>query len=751
MVMKMMDTDEEESTRDLADLCFQRTLGNPFFVIEFMSMLKREDLIQFNIGTMKWVYKVSAIEEATVSTANVVAMLKSRMQKMPEDVQVLLQVAACLGPAFRSSILEIIWKNLSYVETKGVVVSDLTKLISFIESELLVEAWAGDNRYRWVHDKVQEAALSLVQVDELALKFDLGKALYYNLQGKELEDSLFDIADLITTGNRTISVEFASLCLKAATKAKSLSAFHSATRYAKSGIEMLPEDIWTSNPTLAIELNTIGAQVELALGRVEESKNYCDAVLCRKGTEVDRQIPLKLVEIQRLATVEMKYSDAVQSGLGLLRDSKNRLFRSRILLPLQAIAALSKTIKIIKRQPKDFYLHVGRMDNKNKAMANILERIIYASFHTNETFQFILCDCKIAQLSIQHGLCEHSAHSFAMVGVFAALVFQQFEDATMFRELALATQGHYGNPRAFQTIFVSYQYSLVWTIPLTTCGSVFYDGYMKGMRNGEVDFAMWSLLSHFVQLPWVLGKPIDQILEECPKIVAQMEEMSQTSQALITKGYWQMFLNLRDPQQAQDPLKIKGEVLDVENLKQVDTFISVVHERTEAVLLIFYDSASAADRSIDNAGMMEKHAAGTYECMLDAFHRALSLYVAARRMKQRKYKQHAKKTRKQIYKWKRKGIPNVVYFCMFLDAEHAALAGKHAKAKKHYLEAIQFVAKSGFLQHAALFNELYSDYLLRERNDRDEAKYRLEEAIRYYEDWGALGKVKKLKESPLLT
>mmetsp|Transcript_34062 Transcript_34062/g.82632 ORF Transcript_34062/g.82632 Transcript_34062/m.82632 type:complete len:184 (-) Transcript_34062:233-784(-) len=159
MIM-MMNTDEEESTRGLADLCFQSTLGNPFFVIEFMSMLHREDLIQFNIGTMKWSFDVSMIEGATFSTANVAELLKSRMEQMPADVKLLLQVVACLGPTFRVSVLETLWKNLAYTQSKGFGLDDIPKLISFIESEMLIETWVGGDRYRWVHDKVQETTRS---------------------------------------------------------------------------------------------------------------------------------------------------------------------------------------------------------------------------------------------------------------------------------------------------------------------------------------------------------------------------------------------------------------------------------------------------------------------------------------------------------------------------------------------------------------------------------------------------------------
>jgi len=749
MIMKMMDMDDEESTQALADVCFQRTLGNPFFVIEFMSMLQREDLVKFNIGSMKWSFDVSAIEEETFSTPNVAELLESRMEQMPADVKLLLQVAACLGPTFRVSILETVWKNLSYAQSKGFGLDAVPKLIAFIESEMLIETIFGD-KHRWVHDKVQEAALSLVERGEENLKFDLGKVLFFNLRGKELEDSLFDIVDLITSGKGTKSVDFASLCLKAATKAKRLSAFQSATRYAKSGIEMLPEDKWTSNRSLAIALHTIGSQVELALGHAGESQDYCDAVLSRKDIEIDLQIPLRVVEIQRLSTVEMKYPCAIESALGLLKDMKKRLFWSRTLLPVQAISVLRQTIKAIKRKPKDFYLRIGLMDDKNKEMADILERIRYSCYHTKKIFQMILCDCKSVQLTLQHGLCEHSGACFAMIGFYATVLFSNFEDAARFRTLALSTQSHFGKPRACQTIFLCHWSSLSWTLPLQSfsSSSVFYDAYTKGMQNGEGDFAMWSLIAHFVRIPIILGKPIDQILEACPKVLAQTEEISQTSQAQTTKLYWQMLLNLRDPKQAKDPVQLKGAVLS-ENPDE-DVYVTAYQGYLECKLLLFYDHESAADRVIEFAGRLKKAAPGSFDFMIETFHRGVTLYVAARRSKRRKYKRHAKKVRKTIHKWKKAGNPNVVYYCTFLDAEHAALEGKHDEAEKNYKDAIQFVAKAGFLHHAALFSELYSDYLLRERDDKDEAKYRLEEAIRYYEDWGALGKVEKLKESSLL-
>lgn len=213
-----------------------------------------------------------------------------------------------------------------------------------------------------------------------------------------------------------------------------------------------------------------------------------------------------------------------------------------------------------------------------------------------------------------------------------------------------------------------------------------------------------------------------------------------------------MLLNLRNPHDGCDPCVLRGEVHRIDNPKEVDPFVWSVHVFVQSQLHLFYgdEISSAADSAIKNAEALSKASPGNFGVMIDKFHQGVTLYVAARRTKKRKYKYHAKKIRNLIGKWKQAGNPNVVYYSMFLDAENAALEGKHDKAEEHYKEAIKFVARSGFLHHAALFNELYSDYLQMQQGDFDEARYRLREAIQYYSDWGAVGKVERLKQSSLL-
>lgn len=62
-----------------------------------------------------------------------------------------------------------------------------------------------------------------------------------------------------------------------------------------------------------------------------------------------------------------------------------------------------------------------------------------------------------------------------------------------------------------------------------------------------------------------------------------------------------------------------------------------------------------------------------------------------------------------------------------------------------YQKAVALAARGGFLQDAGLANERYADFLWRDVSDKDEAAHRIEEAIRFYGDWGAARQVDRLR------
>lgn len=113
------------------------------------------------------------------------------------------------------------------------------------------------------------------------------------------------------------------------------------------------------------------------------------------------------------------------------------------------------------------------------------------------------------------------------------------------------------------------------------------------------------------------------------------------------------------------------------------------------------------------------------------------------------------KLRSKIKRWQELGNLNVKHYENVLDADAAVLKGKKAEAIRHYEAAIIVAGRRGFKNDAAFACERFAEFQLSVMNERDEAKYRIQQSLDYWEDrgWGALGKVRHLKKkySDLIT
>eukprot|EP00980_Cylindrotheca_fusiformis_P026989 scaffold18306_cov117-Cylindrotheca_fusiformis.AAC.2 len=132
---------------------------------------------------------------------------------------------------------------------------------------------------------------------------------------------------------------------------------------------------------------------------------------------------------------------------------------------------------------------------------------------------------------------------------------------------------------------------------------------------------------------------------------------------------------------------------------------------------------------------------GMFLVIFETFHRAIALFVMARRTKKRKYRTSANKLAQRIEGWRRSCNMNVGHYHMALLVEQPALNNKYDLAEKNYENAIVLAARSGRMHRTALTNERYADFLHNEHMDEQESKYRLGEAIQFFEEWGACGKV----------
>eukprot|EP00980_Cylindrotheca_fusiformis_P015975 scaffold4690_cov116-Cylindrotheca_fusiformis.AAC.5 len=272
------------------------------------------------------------------------------------------------------------------------------------------------------------------------------------------------------------------------------------------------------------------------------------------------------------------------------------------------------------------------------------------------------------------------------------------------------------------------------------------EGYASGMRSGDTVYAMWNLITHHVWLPYATGKRLGSILDQFPKLLKQMEEVSQPEQANNLRIYWQMMLNLATTPTLGESHELEGRIFSAGAFNDDNAIDLAMIHLCQGELLVFYDIEAAAKRAIKDGDKFEKLCPAFFLIMIETFHRAIALFAMARRTKKRKYRTRATKLAKRIEFWVQNGNPNVGHYHMTLLAEQAALNKKCDLVEENYKNAIVLAARSGHLHHTGLINERYAEFLLEERLDEQESKYRLGEAIRFYEEWGAFGKVEALKK-----
>lgn len=739
----MLAIDDEIQTKGLAEICYKRTHGNPFFLIEFVTMLEEEDLISYNLGLLRWMWEDAVVGNATVSTDNVADLLQARMRELPKKAQLLLQYAACLGSSFSLSTLELIWDKHA---TDGSNKNNITGLLTALEDRDFIES-RGLDIYRWVHDKVQEAALSLDNRAGPQFQFEIGIILYRWMSGENLEENLFDVANLINKNDAKRRPELAELNLRAAEKAKSISAFQSASKYVSHGTKLLPHDAWTSHRTLTLKLNVVGAQVELSLGHQEAMKSYCTEVLSRDDCTILEKLPVYLTKTNNLS---MKPEDAIEQCLSILKELGHTLVWNRAALPAQALSSLLRTVRLAKQTPKYYYEASKRMtDPKHKAAMLVLGRLFGVCYDTKNRFLMMLTACRMVQMSRKHGVNQLSGVAFSTLALLTAAVLGDIQTATKFAETALLVQKLAGS-RFTQpvTVFTCYAFVMSKTQPLQSCLGPFLDAYSAGMRSGNTEYATWSLSEHHGFVPYTMGKPLSSVLPTCSICAAQAEELKIQGPNAYTPMLCQVMLNLMG--KSSETLLLKGTAFKCEDFNARTSRHRAFLGLFEGELRLYFgDFETAAEVAITKGNKFERAFPGHMLVFLEKFQRGVVLYAMARKTKKRKYAKPAKKIQKTISKWVKKGNPNVKHYELFFNAEQAALDAKSKSAESLYKEAIIMAARTGHLHHAALINERYADYLLEELGDADEAKYRTEEAIRFYKDWGAEAKVNILTKTLL--
>lgn len=93
-----------DAAAPLAHLIYQKTAGNPFFVIQFMTAVVEERMIAYDAAARTWRWDLPRIS-AKGYTDNVAELMVDKLARLPAPAQAALQWLACLGSVATEAML----------------------------------------------------------------------------------------------------------------------------------------------------------------------------------------------------------------------------------------------------------------------------------------------------------------------------------------------------------------------------------------------------------------------------------------------------------------------------------------------------------------------------------------------------------------------------------------------------------------------------------------------------------------------
>jgi len=755
---------------ELAALVYDKTRGNAFFARQFLQALYEEDLLRFNRKHRRWVWDIKQIQARGI-TDNVVELMAGKIGGLPAETQAVLKLAACVGNRFDLRTLSVISEQ-SPAETLHRLLKGAGEGLIFPVDDRHTVADPSEPTdldrvvFRFVHDRVQQAAYSLIapdrkkvvhlQVGRLLLAFLSPLSSSHLSPSPALEERIFDVADQFNQGLELITAEnekeqAARLNLLASKKARAASAYQQAANYCQTGLRLLPADVWQSRYDLALEFHTDAVQIAYLNADFKQMDRLAAVVLARAKTVLDA---VKVYEIKIEACMaQRKMSEGVQTAL-------QTLALLDINIPAKpAPADIERGLQEGQAMLDDFLSSSGRsledlidlpeMTAPDKLTAmRILSKGSSAAYYS-DTPVWILLVLKQFMLSVQHGSAPISAYTYAMYGAILCGEMDDIEHGYRFGQLALKLMERF-KAQALKVRIEFWVNAIIrgWKEHIRPILPLYLETYQSALEFGELVPAANAVYAYCFHL-YVIGHNLEDVEREMALYGPIIRRLGQKRALGLHKLNWQVVLNLQG--RSENPWQIRGEQYNeaqIDRLYLEQNYVEAKRLWTSKLTLCYL--FQQYPQAIENADTVEKYLNTTkagYTHPVFYFYDSLArlaLYGDASEKEQKDTLARVRRNQQKMDLWARHAPMNYQHKFYLVEAEQARVLGRDGRAREYYDQAIELAIENEYLNEEALAYETAGRfYLARGRNQL--AELYLRNAHYAYQRWGAAAKVKDME------
>lgn len=755
-------TSAPDEVGDLADVVFEKTRGNPFFVQQFLATLIHRDLLRFVAESGAWKWDATAIRGAEL-TDNVVELMVESLQRLPNETQRILTLASCVGHSFDlETIVSISDRGPAEVATalfeamKTGLVIPLDRDYRFAEALGVGEAAASlaRVRYAFVHDRVLQAAYSCAEAQQHGqLHLQIGRHLRVRA-GAELRDE--DILDIVHHLNRGVSgitesaerLEVMALDLRAGRRAKAATAYHAAAEYLRIGIDLLREEDWASHHQLCYGLHYDAAEAETFRGGFDRAKTLMNTLLDHANSDLERVTVMRL-RVTCLMNMT-QYKEALEAGSEALRLLGYPLEMHEILSPQVMMGELGKIDANLKGRSIQSLIEAREIeDERLRAVIAVLDVMGPVAFY-HGPIAFAVVNFRAASFAIQHGHTELCAYPYSSVAYCLAGLFGRVADGMEFGNLAVEVNKKFPSIVQAARLYIPYASSRHMNLPLRDATPLYVIAREKSIESGE--FLMLGT-SGFLQIigSIIAGDQIEELMEESDKILSICRRTRDMYSIVSVAAARQAVACLAG--KTNGPTSFDDEHFSEEQniLAMSDIHFGLMkthHFVLKTLICLVQGNHVEALEAAENAEQRIMNLAGNPASKTHPFLRSLAILGAPKSDDSAEMQRRTESLEKhkaeidQLAQWCPK---NFAHMKALVDAETARECGDLENAIKLYERAILLSQENKAPHFEAMAEELAAKFFLQIGAPTGGSAY-IKNSYRGYKHWGAAQKVSAMEE-----
>jgi PAS domain S-box-containing protein len=731
---------EPGRARPLAELVQEKTGGNPFFAIQFLTALAEEGLLAFDPVTRAWQWNIDRIR-AKSYTDNVVDLMVGKLKRLSSSTQDLLKQLACLGNVVPTGTLAVV-----YGTTEEAMHAALWEAV---QAGLVFHH---ETTWKFLHDRIQQAAYSLIPDEHRAdVHLHIGRALLAGRKADQLTEHLFDTANQFNRGaarliDRDEKARAATINLRAGRQAKASAAYASACVHLAAGITLLDESDWDSQYELAFSLWLENAECELLRGKFDKVEQLIVELAHRAASKVDKAAIYHLkVQFHVAKSENPQAVDSALTGL--------RLFGIDLPAhptPEQVQAEYEAVWQTLNGRPIESLIDLPLMTDLEQQAALQMLSVLSPPAYFTDFRLYCLQVCRMANVSMQHGASGAAAHAYGFWGIVLASVFHRYRDAYGFAKLACDLVEKHDFIAYQSKVHLAMAAVAFWTQPIANVIDSMRMGFRTAIETGDLNFACYGMHGCVTCL-LLRSDPLDVVWRESEIAMdlARQAKYGDASHIIISQ---QRFIATMQGRTATlstfsdaqfDEATFEAQ-LTVDCMSLTIAWYWILKLKARFLSGDYAEALAAADKA-------KPLLSATFVLieLLDYFYYTAltvsALHENASADEQQKWRDLLTAHQEQLREWAEIYPPTFADKHALVSAEIARLEGRDADAIRLYEQSIRSARDHGFVQDEGVAHELAAGFYL-DRGSTTAARVHLENARSCFARWGAIGKVQQLDQ-----